>query len=225
MKILKILETVKNFIKKNKKLVTVVSAMFCAVVLVAGSIAGTIAYLTSQATVTNTFTIGSIQITLNEAVVDLYGNAPDIDDRTTENRYKLIPGHTYTKDPIVTVKANSEDCYLFVKVVNGISGIEVATENGDTITEQLTAKGWINLTGDIWYYNTKVTLSNADQKIPVFESFTLKNDANVTGYATADNENSKIVVTAYAIQSNGFTSKGTLAENVSDAWAASGFGA
>ena len=225
MKILKILETVKNFIKKNKKLVTVVSAMFCAVVLVAGSIAGTIAYLTSQATVTNTFTIGSIQITLNEAVVDLYGNAPDIDDRTTENRYKLIPGHTYTKDPIVTVKANSEDCYLFVKVVNGISDIEVATADGDTIAEQLVENGWIKLSGDIWYYETKISLNNADQKIPVFESFTLKNDANVTGYATVDNDNSKIVVTAYAIQSNGFTSKGTLAENVSDAWAASGFGA
>lgn len=224
MKILKILETVKNFIKKNKKLVTVVSAMFCAVVLVAGSIAGTIAYLTSQATVTNTFTVGDIEIKLVESKVDVYGALVSDADPVTENEYKLIPGHEYTKDPKVTVVANSEDCYLFVKVVNGISAIEVATGNGDTIAEQLTAKGWVNLSGDIWYYNTKITLKDTDQEISVFESFTLKNDVDVTGYATSDNSDSKIVVTAYAVQSNGFTSKGTLAENVTDAWNAT-FGA
>ncbi|MBQ7343798.1 MAG: hypothetical protein IJW53_03420 [Clostridia bacterium] len=221
---MKILETVKNFIKKNKKLVTVVSAMFCAVVLVAGSIAGTIAYLTSQATVTNTFTVGDIEIKLVESKVDVYGALVSDADPVTENEYKLIPGHEYTKDPKVTVVANSEDCYLFVKVVNGISAIEVATGNGDTIAEQLTAKGWVNLSGDIWYYNTKITLKDTDQEISVFESFTLKNDVDVTGYATSDNSDSKIVVTAYAVQSNGFTSKGTLAENVTDAWNAT-FGA
>jgi hypothetical protein len=164
--------------------------------------------MTKTDSVVNVFTYGDINITLKE---------------TTGENYKMVPGNTIAKDPKIIVLKDSEDCYLFVKVVNGISGIEVATDDGVTITEQLTAKGWINLTGDIWYYNTKVTLSDADQKIPVFDSFTLKDDADVTGYATLDNDNSKIVITAYAIQSNGFTSKGTLLENVTDAWTASGW--
>ena len=194
MKILKILETVKNFIKKNKKLVTVVSAMFCAVVLVAGSIAGTIAYLTSKDSITNTFTIGNIQITLDEAKVTVYG-AQDGDTRVKANEYKLIPGHEYKKDPTVTVKAGSEKCYLFVKVDNGISAIE---DDSNTIANQITTgNGWTLLQAGVYY--KVVDTSDADQKITVFSNFTIADDANVSTYA-----GKTIVVTAYAIQYDGF---------------------
>lgn len=198
MKILKILETVKNFIKKNKKLVTVVSAMFCAVVLVAGSIAGTIAYLTSQSeTVTNTFTVGKITITLDETNVDLYGKK-DGDNRVKQNEYKLVPGHEYIKDPTIHVTAGSEACWLFVRVVDGLAAIEDTT----TIAAQLTANGWTLLTGttDV-YWHAVVDASNSANNIDVevFETFKLKGDAAVDGYADEE-----INVTAYAVQANGF---------------------
>ena len=214
MKILKILETVKNFIKKNKKLVTVVSAMFCAVVLVAGSIAGTIAYLTSQTgTVTNTFTVGNVSITLIESKTDLYG-APTGETTTEGNEYKLIPGHTYTKDPKVTVVAGSEACYVFVKVVDGLVNIEDAT----TIANQITANGWTALPGvaNVYYKNITKEQAAAGQELPVFANFKLKNDADVSTYATASNANAKIEVTAYAIQSNGLT-------DANAAWTAGGW--
>ena len=93
----------------------------CAVLLVSATIMGTMAYLTSQAEVVNTFTVGSVAITLDETDVD--GNA----GRDTANAYKLLPGHTYTKDPIIRVASTSEDCYLFVEGVDGIKAIEADT--------------------------------------------------------------------------------------------------
>lgn len=37
---------------------------------------------------------------------------PDEPGRTTENEYKMVPGKVYTKDPTVTVKKGSEECYV-----------------------------------------------------------------------------------------------------------------
>ena len=202
MKILKILETVKNFIKKNKKLVTVVSAMFCAVVLVAGSIAGTIAYLTSQQTITNTFTVGNVTITLDEAKVNSDGQAEDHDDRwASGNAYKLFPGKTYDKDPIIHVDSQSEACWLFVKIVNNIDGIEVAEADGDTIAEQLTANGWTLVSGETDVY-CRDNANSAGNNVPVFETFTIADDVN--NATLADNAGKTIVVTAYAVQADGF---------------------
>lgn len=85
--------------------------VLCAVLIVTASVLGTLAYLTDQETVTNTFTVGQVQIDLNESDVDKDGS-------TKENDYHLVPGQTYTKDPTVTIKANSEPSFvrMFVTV-------------------------------------------------------------------------------------------------------------
>lgn len=83
----------------------------CAVLLVAASVLGTMAYLTSTAKVENTFTIGKVEINLDETDVT-NPNGP----RVKANSYKLMPGTTYTKDPTVTVKAGSEESYVRMKV-------------------------------------------------------------------------------------------------------------
>lgn len=87
----------------------------CAVLLVAASVLGTMAYLTSTDNVENTFTVGSVKITLDEAKVDADGK-PVGQTRVKGNEYKLMPGHTYTKDPTVTVKKPSVDSYVRMKV-------------------------------------------------------------------------------------------------------------
>lgn len=76
--------------------------LLLAVVLVlGGAIGGTMAWLIDDTTaVTNVFMDSDVDIEFNE---------------TTED-YKMIPGHTIDKDPTVTVNANSEKCYLFVKI-------------------------------------------------------------------------------------------------------------
>ena len=214
-----------------KKMYKAMLLVLCAVLLVAGSVMGTLAYLKAQTgTVTNTMTVGKVEITLDEAKVNVYGEKLAKDDSVWEtgkeladrvsdkNDYKLIPGHTYTKDPIVTVKANSEACYLFVKVVNGISAIEAGT----TIAVQMAAKGWKPLDGvaNVFYKSVAATDDTA-VNYPVFDNFTIADNANenTTAWKAAS-----IEITAYAIQADGFTDTDNSGTAADEAWDASGFG-
>ena len=98
----------------------------CAVLLVAASVLGTMAYLTDSKGVKNTFTVGNVAITLDEAKVDDNGNAIDKQgkqvtnladaERVPGNAYKLLPNHTYVKDPTVTVLKPSVASYVRMKV-------------------------------------------------------------------------------------------------------------
>ena len=179
----------------KKKILTTLALIVCAVLLVVGSVAGTIAYLTSQATVNNTFTVGDVKITMDEA------NAAG-EGRVASNEYKLIPGKTYENDLTIYVDADSEDCYIFVKLP--------ANTN---ITYNL-ATDWTLLEGDVYYYNTKVSTNDEVAEVDVVTSFKVANDATA---ATLANVTTQISFVGYAVQSEGFTS-------AADAWAASGFG-
>lgn len=180
--------------KQAKKVLLLV---LCAVLLVGASVAGTVAYLTSQDAVTNTFTVGKVEITLDESKVDEYGVADMSADRVDANTYKLVPGHTYVKDPIVHVDSESENCFLYVKVENAIAGIEADT----TIAAQLAANGWTPVaTGSNVYYYKDVC--GAGFNIPTFTQFKIKEDAqDLSAY-----KDLQIVVTAYAVQHDGFAS-------------------
>ena len=68
----------------------------CALALVVASVFGTLAYLTSEDTVTNTFTVGKVAINLDEALANPDGTLVDNGvTRVKENSYKLLPVHTY----------------------------------------------------------------------------------------------------------------------------------
>ncbi len=190
----------------KKKLMTVLAI----VLVIAMSVAGTYAYLTSKAEVKNTFTVGNIAITLDEAKVDEYGVAVAGADRVDANTYKLIPGHSYTKDPTVHFAAGSEASYLFVKVVDQISAIEADA----TVAAQIAANGWTKLDGVDNVYCKSVPANTGDAAVDyaVFGSFKLTDNAAVASYA-----DKTITVTAYAVQADGF---GT----ASAAWSAT-FGA
>lgn len=187
-----------------------------AVLLVVSTVFATMAYLTSKSSlVTNTFTVGNVQITLDEAKVNVYGKPVDAEGkevdladapRQTTNTYKLLPGHTYTKDPIVHVIEGSEECWLFVKVVDAIAAIQ----DEDTVAEQMTDKGWTPVAGvdNVWAYNAKVDARNAAQNIPVFDYFKITGTADVAAY-----NDKTITVQAYAIQADGF-------DTAAEAWKA-----
>lgn len=190
----------------------------CAVLLVAASVMGTLAYLTSTDTVTNTFTVGNVKITLDEKDTDEDTNTDDnvtvngvIRDKA--NVYHLLPGHTYTKDPIVRVDANSENCYLFVKVVNEIAAIEEKGTNEapatTTVAAQMAAKGWAAVDPDngIYVYGTAdaPTAVAGGESVTVFEKFVIDDDVNNTTLANYNNKT--ITVTAYAVQADGFADK------------------
>lgn len=188
-------------------------AALCAGTLVVGSVAGTMAYLTSEDKVENTFTVGNVAITLDETDVD---NSTQDSERDRANTYKLMPGHTYIKDPIVHVDKDSEDCYLFVKVDNEITAIEGDT----TVAVQMAAKDWVAVDGvdDIYVYSTgdTPTAVTADENKIVFENFTIA--GTVDNDKLANYANKTIIVTAYAIQANGFEGK-----TASEIWNAANF--
>jgi len=112
--------------------------MLCAVLLVAGSVFGTMAYLTDSKTVVNTFTVGDVAIKLDETVVKPDGTATADPAVRAEagNAYHLLPGHKYTKDPQVHVLEGSEESYIRMVVkVNKYSELKEAfptSDPGDT---------------------------------------------------------------------------------------------
>ena len=184
----------------------------CAVLLVAASVLGTMAYLTSTDEVTNTFTVGQVQITLDEKDTD--NSTPDA-DRDKANAYHLLPGNEYEKDPTVHVNAVSEDSWIFVKVENGIAAFEAATsteENGyKSISDQITANGWTALDGVANVYYKPYTKSATGSDLIVFSNFKIADTANdVQGWATL---NATVNITAYAVQKDGF-------DTASAAWTA-----
>lgn len=193
--------------------------MALSLVLVAAmSIGGTVAYLTSQTgTVTNTFTVGNVAITLDEAKVTEMGAVEDT-TRVTENDYKLIPGHTYTKDPTIHVTAGSEKCWLFVKVVDEIAAIQDET----TIAAQMATNGWKQLTVDgkdvpnvYWHDAVDASEASSATDVDVFSSFKIKGNADVSTY-----EDKTITVVGYAVQYDGFDTADAAWKAAPSSWTA-----
>lgn len=202
--------------KKFKALLVVA----CALLLVAASVFGTMAYLTSTDTVTNTFTVGKVKITLDEAQVGTDGKTLTGNNaaRVKTNSYKLMPGHSYTKDPTVHVDAASEGSWIFVKVENGIATFEAATSSEEggykKIADQIVAKGWTALDGVAGVYYKSYDKSTTGANLVVFENFKMADNANeVNGWGNISADTTKVTVTAYAVQKDGF-------ENANAAWTA-----
>lgn len=173
-----------------KKATKIIALLLCAVLLVGASVAGTLAYLTSKDSVTNTFTVGEVEITLEEKLLDVEtGKQKDGNPVDGLQDIKLIPGRTIEKEPFITVGEDSEDCWLFVKVENGLEG-------AGTITWE---EGWTRIgTTNYWQYGETVS---AEDVVTVFTEFVC---AENLGYDELDDfEGAEIVITAYAIQSEG----------------------
>ena len=173
--------------KKAKK---ILALLLCAVLLVGATVAGTVAYLTSQNTATNTFTVGQVEIELKEYEVDPQTGsktAAKVDGLTD---LELVPGRTIENNPFITVADDSETCWLFVKIENNLG--DAVTINGLT--------GWTPVGGHDGYYQYNATV-DAGATVPVFESITV---ATTKDYAALNGiTNKNIVITAYAVQSEG----------------------
>ena len=170
------------------------------------AIGGTLAWLKTETTpVVNTFTYGDINIDLSE---------------TTGNEYKMIPGNDITKDPKVTVEANSEACWLFVKV-------EKSDNYADYLANYTIADGWYELDGVAGVYYREVDADTAKtgtsyqvlkgDKVTVLDSVEKSDMEAIKKGATAK---PTLTFTAYAVQLDGFNATtNTEAQNAALAWA------
>lgn len=157
--------------------------MLSAALIVCATVAGTLAWLTDTTEpVVNTFTVGDINIELKE---------------TTGKTYKMVPGIELVKDPAVTVKAGSEACWLFVKVVK--SG------NFDSFMTFEMADGWIALSGYAGVYYRNVDATNADTGFDVLKNnkVTVRDTVTKTMLEDAKTNAPTLTFTAYAVQKDG----------------------
>ena len=119
------------------------------------SITGTLAYMTDRDSIANVFTVGNIDITLDEADVDEKGHLIlDAEgkpvDRVTENEYHLIPGQTYIKDPTITVNENSEESYIrMIMTVHNASAVQEIIHSQDLADFSDLIAGWDE---NVWLY-------------------------------------------------------------------------
>ena len=162
--------------KKVLSIVAVVLVLCCA-------IGGTLAWLTDRTNpVVNTFTVGDINIELTE---------------TTTN-YKMVPGNTITKDPKVTVKANSEACWLFVKVEK--------SSNFDSFMTYEMANGWTQGDGtkipaNVFYREVDATTTATEFSVLKDNSVLVKNTVTKADLnALTQNTFPTLTFTAYAVQ-------------------------
>jgi len=143
-------------------------AVLLALTLLVGcAVGGTIAWLTATTEeVENTFTIGNINIDLDETATDEDG----------KKNYNFVPGQTLDKDPKVIVTYGSEDCYLFIKIkeenntCTDLSGNIINwTVRGQETNPVNTnsAAGWVKYkeetaTGGKYYYYYRTVTKTAD---------------------------------------------------------------
>lgn len=153
------------------------------------AIGGTLAWLTATSgSVTNTFTVGDIDIDLTET--------------TTE--YKVIPGSDIAKDPKVTVKAVSEACWLFVEIT------EENWSDGLTYSVVTGTDGWTALPGETGvYYRQVPAVTTGEVSFPVLAGNKVHaaDTLTRTDLQAMNTAAPKLTFTAYAVQS----------ENVADA--------
>ena len=167
-------------------------AMLALVLVIGCAVGGTVAWLVSSTNaVVNTFTYGDINITLGE---------------TTGATYKIIPGVNIDKDPKVTVKKDSEACWLFVKVEE--EGTFVANKVTYSIADGWTKGDGTNIPANVYYRAVDAVTNDTDfavlkdNKIYVSEELSKSDIQSISAQP-------KLTFTAYAVQKDGIADADT----------------
>lgn len=202
-------------ISTNKLLI----AAICMLLILNLSIFTTLAWMTDTSKVTNTFTVGKVDIELQETDVDE-------DGKTDENEYHLIPGQEYVKDPTMTVLKNSEDAYLrMIMTVHGWDAVEEVMKDNDIKNFFAFLGGWDK---NEWRYiqitenpNTNTASFEFRYKEPVggfdddgkginkilpalFDKLKVPGSLTIEDLAKLHDAGFKMVIEGHAIQSAGF---------------------
>lgn len=193
---------------KKKSLITMVAAVCLTGVVMVGA---TLAYLTSTTDVAqNTFTVGKVNIDLDEKTGK---TDPDFTKETDWNDEvdgkNMYPGQEVAKRPVVTVKADSADCWVFVQV----SGADELVSNNFKIIG-LDTTNWVktdspNTLDGIYKYKEIVSKQDTDHLLPpVFTSVQYNKEAEGKIQGPAGT----VKVVAAAIQADGIDEATALTE-------------
>lgn len=192
-------------------------ALAVAIAMICGCVVGgTLAWLiATDDPVVNTFTVGNINIELTETF------NTDKDANIVGNdawQGKMIPGSILDKDPTVTVEANSEACWLFVKVQK--------SANLDTFITYAMADGWNQLANSEGVYYREVAATTTAQSFPVIKYNDAENKVYVKDTVTKSMMDAlevegavqpTLTFTAYAVQKDNVADAATAWGYASDA--------
>ena len=168
-----------------KKKLTMIAALALAVCI---GIGGTMAYLTAKtSSITNTFTIGGIALTLTET--------EGVDKGNNTREFTLVPGQDVAKNPKVQVTEVPGESYVFVKIDKG--------ENVDDYYTYTVDSAWTALDDVDGVYYREVSVADRDA-VSVLAGDKVPTRGTVNGIA--DNADLDLTFTAYAIQKAGFAS-------------------
>ena len=165
-------------------------------------IGGTAAYFTDTEEVTNTFTLGNIDITLTE---------PNFD---SNDALGLMPGASVTKDPRVNNIGNAP-AYVFIKVVEPCyNGNKVFTYTPDSSWAVVGSAGTCGAsateTTTVYGYGSSAAMTElqaSNSTSALFSSVVLNSNLDATAINALNQRTSiEIVLTAYAIQSDNLSS-------------------
>ena len=206
---------------KLHKTARVLALLLCMALVAGGSIMATMAYLMDSDEAVNTFTMGRVAINLDEA--DVEENGQTVLDpatgspaaRVQANTYHLIPGQTYTKDPMITLEEGSEPAYVrMIVILNKAAALKSAF--GEDFLPQNYVSGWDPETWpctsmtekdgtiilEFRYHEVTEKAKNAEPMEPLFTHFTLPGSVN--GQQLQELTGFEIKVQGHAIQAAGF---------------------
>ena len=170
---------------KKKITITIICAVLSCVCL----IGTTFAWLVDKTDpIENTFTVGDVDIDLSETK----GTITD-----GKRTFKMVPGNEIDKDPLITVNAGSEACYVFVKIDK--------STNFDTFLTYELADGWTELQTGVYYRTVNANIAQAGTTFGVLKDDVVKVKTDVTRellQALADATYPTLTFTAYAVQSD-----------------------
>ncbi len=164
----------------NTKVKSVILTL-CALTVVAATVLATLAYLTDKETVVNTFTVGNVDISLQETDVDGDGDQ-------SGNSYHIVPGKTYKKDPTVTVNAGSEESYVrMILTIHNNSAVKAIIADGKNGLD-----GYTDLFGG-WNENAWLYYGSVDNAEDDTVSLEFRYYQTVDGYDAEGNESDEVL--------------------------------
>lgn len=180
------------------------------VLLLVFIVGGLIAFFTDTDTKTNTFTVGDVEISLDEpSWVDTDAD----DDGVPDDAEGLMPGDSVAKDPTIT-NTGANDAYVYAKVEIPCTSDATAEE----IFAYTINSGWYLMTNGsctngtatkIYAYSNGTTMtalpstSGSNTTPALFNNIAL--NSTIDGTETGLNGNKNVVVTGYAVQTTGLT--------------------
>ena len=186
-----------------------ITTLTLAAVIGSAAVTGTLAWYTANDEITNTFTVGNIEMTLTETKI-----GTENEMTSEDQQYKIVPGVDIKKDPTVTIQANSEDCYVFVQVLDSLTDV-------DGISIEAYGDKWELKDANSHIYQYKFAEGDKAYVVPKSDKDTtlqaVFETIKVDGYLVTPDvlggigESDRIEVKVYAHQAEGVTKENAIA--------------